>query len=524
MFLIATCGLFINMQLIVKLLIYGEYSVSNAQQIASNGEYYAQTWFLSMIIAFVGSLLIGLVARLPLVQVSGLGLSTVLVSFVGIETGLTYYNLLFVCFVSSIVYTALVAVPGVKQFIFRALPQPVRRALPAAAGLLLAWIGIQLSGIVTIQDSRISIYGAGEKLEAVRDNVAMFGGVGIDNYSSTYDFYHPLMLLAVIAVLVTFVAYLIFRQRTKRPFFFSFITGTLFYLLSMILIVVVDWKIRSFNLDSLWGRLWMVGSEDAMQCHLSRMFASFKIGNIFTRGTDFSAYIAAGGSVPFLFAVSILNFVMLFLCDAQSALQSVSENSGVFDADDQKQTQLALICNGVMNIVAPLIGACPTGIGKASVAGSKDGAKSGLSSVVASLGFLISIFVWVVPFLCATGFSYDIVFNLYGHYGTVLQMFSQTAFVVADAVMVLIGLSMIAGCLNIDWKDFTIAAPFAATVAGTILLSNLACGAALGSIVYVIAKVTEKKNEESEKNAGLSLPVLVWTAVSVIFLILMIVK
>ena len=44
MFFLAVCGLFINMQLIAKLSISGAYTAANTQQIAVNGEYYAQTW------------------------------------------------------------------------------------------------------------------------------------------------------------------------------------------------------------------------------------------------------------------------------------------------------------------------------------------------------------------------------------------------------------------------------------------------------------------------------------------------
>ena len=322
MFFLSVCGLFINMQLIAKLSISGEYAAATSQQIAVNGEYYALTWFLSMIIAFAGSLLIGLVARLPLVQVSGLGISTVLVSMIGIETGLNYYNLLFVCFISSIIYTALVAVPGVKQFIFRALPQPVRRALPAASGLLMAWIALQLTGIINLTASNITIYGAGTNGLTENENVLLSGGVALSQYSYSTDKYHPLLLIGTIAVIFTVILFLVVRQRTKRPFFISLMGGTVFYLLVSIFRVCFDWKTKKFALDSLWGRLWMVGSEDAMQTHLSAMLKSFSFTRVLTKGSDFSAYTEAGGSVVLLFAVGILTFLLLNMYESEAALQA----------------------------------------------------------------------------------------------------------------------------------------------------------------------------------------------------------
>ena len=102
MCILSVCGMFMNMQLITTMTVSGPYAGATVEQIAANGEIIAGTYFISMLIAFLGSLAIGLIARLPLVQVSGLGLSTVMISLVGTKSGLTYYNLLAVCFVSAI--------------------------------------------------------------------------------------------------------------------------------------------------------------------------------------------------------------------------------------------------------------------------------------------------------------------------------------------------------------------------------------------------------------------------------------
>ena len=227
-----------------------------------------------------------------------------------------------------------------------------------------------------------------------------------------------------------------------------------------------------------------------------------------------------------LFAVGILTFLLLNMYESEAALQAVSKATGVFDADEQKDVQKALLCNAVINIAAPLIGTTPVSIGKESVAAGKDGAKSGLASVVASIGFLVSIFVWIVPFIFATSFSYDISFNLYGHYGTVMQLMAETGFVVADIVMVLVGVSMIAGSMYPELKKFTETAPFMTTVAGTLLLSNLAAGAALGTVCYVITALAEKKEEGDTRSllCRIGIPQLVWCAVSVILLMLMVIR
>lgn len=514
-FFLSACGIFINMQLLAKLVISGSYSTANIAQIAANGEIYAQTYFVSMLLAFVGSLLIGLVARLPLIQTAGLGLSTVLVSMVGVGTGLTYYNLLVVCFFSAVAYAAVVCIPGVNKVLFSAVPVPVRQALPAAAGLMMAWAAMQLTGLVSVNGSPLSIYGTGSVLEGASDSVGLSGLVRFSGFSYATDKFHPLLLICSLSVVVTFVAWLLLR-RTKRPYLFSLLIGTVFFLVVSICAVGIDWKTFNFSLDFLWGRLWMVGSEDAMHTHLPTILSNLNFGRVFSEGLDFSAYVENGGNVPMLFFTGMLTFLGVYLFDGEATLRCVANSTGTFPADEQEGIRLALACNAGINILSPLAGGAPMAISKASYAGAEDGARSGLASIVASIGFLVSAFVWIVPALFATVTSYDIVFNMYGHYGTVMQLLCECSFAVADAVMVILGLSMAARAMRINWTDAMEAVSFMTTVAATFFLSNLACGVAAGAIAYVLMHLGgngEKLTLAQMGCGAVSLVLLVLTAI-----------
>ncbi len=107
-----------------------------------------------------------------------------------------------------------------------------------------------------------------------------------------------------------------------------------------------------------------------------------------------------------------------------------------------------------------------------------------------------------------------------------MQLMAETGFVVADIVMVLVGVSMIAGSMYPELKKFTETAPFMTTVAGTLLLSNLAAGAALGTVCYVITALAEQKEKEDVRSlpGRIGIPQLVWCAVSVILLTLMVIR
>lgn len=519
---LSVCGMFMNMQLILTMLV-SSYSESASSDIATNGEYVAMTWMASMIVAVVGTLLMGLVARLPLVQVTSLSLSTVLVTTVSLNTGLTYYNMLAIVFVSNVIYLIIAAIPQLRRFVYSALPAPVRAALPAAAGLLMALVAAQLTGLFTTS-SIIPNYGIDANLGDgyVTTSTLL---VGITDFSYTTDTYHPQMLLAAIAVVLTVVIYLLCSNRKSNPVGTALLWGTVIFLILDVLFVCISWTNMSFSLTSLWGRLWIAGAEDAMEFHVSAALSNLAIGKVFTSGFDFSGFTGDVSDLVVIIASTALSYVFLFLYDSDSTLVAVANENGE-DAPDADKAGMPLLLNGITNVVAAIIGAAPVAIGKESVAGSKDKARSGLSSVVAAIVFAIDAFVWVVPFFMATLTSYTISYNMYGHYGKVMQLLTETSFGVADTVMMIVGLSMVVKAFaNIDVKDSKQSAPFITTVVATFLFSNLAAGVAAGTIAYVLVTLVGPKRAKSEPKESVikrigGVPTLVWAIVSCVLLVL----
>ncbi|WP_322154936.1 hypothetical protein [Paratractidigestivibacter sp.] len=527
MAVLAVCGMFMNMQLVATLSV-SNYAESTMAQIATNGEVYAMTWLASMIAAVIGTLIMGLVARRPFVQVSSLALSCVLVSTVSLNSGLTYYNMLAICFVANVVYLLVCAVPQARRTVFGALPAPVRAALPAAAGLLLAWIAAQLTGLFSVTSNLMPNYGTASVMGT--GYVALSGMTDISDFSYITDIYHPQMLISAIAVVLTFAVFLYGRGR-KGGYGKALAIGTVFFLVASVLACGVNWKNFNFALSFLWGRLWMAGSEDAMQAHLSAAIANLGIGKVFTQGFDFSGFTGNGGNLAVLFGSSLLSYVFMFAADAESTVAAcdaalpVRATAEGEAAPEPKDNGLVFIANGAANVVAAVLGASPVAVGKESVAGARDRARSGLAAVVAAAVFAVSAVVWVVPTLCATITSYTISFNMYGHYGYCMQLLAQTSFSVADAVMVIVGLGMAVRAVTIDVRDTTQVAPFAATVAATVLTTNLAVGVAAGAVAHVLVNLAAPRRKKGQPKSSLiervgGVDKLVLAAVSVVLLVL----
>lgn len=488
-FFLAICVIFMNVQLIASSLgatVITETVPDGATNIA-NSTLIATMYAGSVIVAFIGSLLTGLVARLPFAQISMMGLSSSIISLVGTESGLTYYNLLFVSFVSAVIYAVLVSVPVVRKFVFEALPRPVRKALPAAAGLVIAFAAMQASGIVTAD--YVSVGGSGAAVPVITGG--MEGGMA------------PVAFAAAIVAIVLYIA--LRAVKLKHPVFWSFIGGTLVF----ILVMIIANGTETSNSDSFmnFGRLWVMVSSQASQttpfgdswfsymgAGISGVFSNF--GRVFTEGTQF----AEGINVAAFMISGVLCFLFGGIYDAEAAMQATQDDinrdasdDAKVDFDAEKGARLALMCNAGMNVAAPFFGVGGVSVSKTSVAGTRDNGKSGLVPVVASIGFLVALFVWAFPFLFATetyavNSMNEFNYNSYGN-GGFIACFSALSFGIADAVMVAVGASMLRCLKDVNFGELAESLPAIATIVGALVFTNIAYGVAAGVIAYVAARL-----------------------------------
>ena len=120
----------------------------NAGMFASLGTVsYGAIYIATAISAVIGTVLIGLLANLPLAQASGMGLNAFFVYTVCFTFGLSYANGLVLVLVDGIVFV-LLTVTGLRKMIFDAIPAAVKTAISAGIGLFIAFIGLQNAGIV----------------------------------------------------------------------------------------------------------------------------------------------------------------------------------------------------------------------------------------------------------------------------------------------------------------------------------------------------------------------------------------
>ncbi|MGN0299148.1 MAG: hypothetical protein ACI4C1_08230 [Lachnospiraceae bacterium] len=440
---ISVCALFMNIQILI--------------QAFSDDIPYCGLYLGATLVAFVGTLLLGLVCNLPLVQTASLSLSTVMISVLGVDSGLTYENLLAVTFVAAVVYLILMAVPKVRSFVFHLIPDSVRLALPVGMGLYIAYVALQNMGVLD-----------GLALGSFSDEA--FGGAVLA----------PYMRWCAIAALIGFALIVLCKKwKSEHPVMSGFVATTLiFYLIASVAGGIV------FTYTYTQNRIWVGVNPDPLgeMYTIGLGFKELQIGQVFAKGFDFSAFTAAGGNVVGLFARSILLFLFMGMYESEAAVLGANENGTIIcDGEYEEKSGKILFVNAVANVIAPIVGAAPVSIGKQSAVATADGGKTGLSSVVCSIGYFVALFTWL-PFVIFATYTKSV--PEYGHAGFVFPNVIYATFQIADAAMLFVGLNMLKGCAKIKSASADTVLPFAATIVITVFTQNIAYGVAAGALLF----------------------------------------
>ena len=105
--------------------------------------------------AFIGTILVGLYAKLPFAQAPGMGLNAFFAYTVVLAMGYTYGQALVIVFISGIFFIVITAV-GLREAIIRAIPDCVKAAITPGIGLFITIIGLKNSGLPSTSRERMN--------------------------------------------------------------------------------------------------------------------------------------------------------------------------------------------------------------------------------------------------------------------------------------------------------------------------------------------------------------------------------
>ena len=429
---------------------------------------YNAVYVATAISAVVGTVIIGLLAKLPLAQASGMGLNAFFVFTVcgvGMTNGMTYANALVFVLLDGVIFL-LLTVTGLRDFIFRAIPDAVKVAIPAGIGLFIAFIGLQNAGIVVLDQST--------KVNLVSMNVLK---------GATYSSLFPILVTVLGVIIIAVLSH----KNVKGAVLWGIVGSAALYYAFAGIGAIWDGACREiFTGITLSNPFTAIGD-----------FFKYSFGKVFTEGFDFSAYLEgtyiAGSdalgvpimgekhSVPDLILLLVTGsfaFCVVDMFDTMGTLYGACARGNMLDEKGNvPNIKKAMLSDAIATCTGAICGTSTVTTFVESSAGVAAGGRTGLTALVTAIGFFIAMFLTPLGQLIPT-------------YATA-------------AALIYVGVLMMNCVLKIDWYSPAKAVPAFMTIAMMVLTYSISYGIGFGLITYVLIQIFTGrfcKGENGEKN------------------------
>lgn len=380
--------------------------------------------------AFVGTIIMALLANYPFALAPGLGLNAYFAYTVVLTMGYSWEIALAAVFVEGIIFIVL-SLTNVREAIFNAIPMTLKSAVGVGIGLFVAFIGLQDAKLIVNSDSTLVTYQAfkGETFNSV--------GVGA--------------ILALIGVVIT--AILLIKN----------VKG------GILIGIIATWILGI--ICELCG-IYVPDAAAGMYSTIPANFISFDFSSF---GQTFGAVFRADFSnINFLdFMVVMFAFLFVDLFDTIGTLIGVSSKADFLDKDGKlPRIKPALLADAIATCVGAIFGTSTTTTYVESASGVTAGGRTGLTSFVTALFFLLAI-VFSPLFLTIPSFA------------------------IAPA-LIIVGFYMMGAVAKINFENMSDAIPAFLTIIAMPLSYSISEGIAVGVISWTIINVITGKENRSK--------------------------
>ncbi len=396
---------------------------------------YNAVYISTALSAVVGTLLIGLLANLPLAQAPGMGLNAFFVYTACFSLGFSYANALLFVLADGLLFV-LLTLTGLRRIIFNAIPKEVKAAIPAGIGLFIAFLGLQDAGLV-VNDAATCV------------NLASFNVLA----GATWEDIMPMIVTigALIAIGV------MSKRGTKGAILWSILGGAVIYYL------------LGFTIPGFYD-----GFFDGMSLNPFAAFGAFAaeaFGKVFTEGLDFSAYLAVEGhsvgGLVIAYVTTALAFCMVDMFDTMGTLYGACRGGNMLvknekDEDEVPNMDRAMLADALATCVGSVCGTSTVTTFVESSAGVAAGGRTGLAAMVTTGLFFLSMFL-----------------------SPIAALIPSCAYA---AALIYVGILMIGCVKDIEWSDPAVALPSFLTITMMPFTYNISYGIAFGLISYIAMK------------------------------------
>jgi AGZA family xanthine/uracil permease-like MFS transporter len=363
--------------------------------------------FIATIMGVIlGTLAMAFLTNYPFALASGMGLNAFFAYSVVIGMGVPWQVALGIIFLEGILFIILSVTP-VREMIVNSIPMALKTGISAGIGLFIAFIGLQNAGIVVSDQATLVAMGN------------IFVGPG---------------LVALIGLLITGILH---ARKVKGALLWGILISTAFGWTNGVtpafdgifaMPQMADWSEVLFKLD---------------------IVSALDIGMIGV----------------------LLSFLFVDMFDTAGTLVGVSQQAGYLDENgDLPKASRALLADAIGTTGGALFGTSTVTTYVESASGVAEGGRTGLTGVVVSILFFLSLFfrplIGIVP-----------------------------AAATAPA-LIIVGTMMMTNITKLDWDDFTEILPAFVAMIAMPLTYSISNGIALGFIVYPVIKLFTGKGKD----------------------------
>jgi len=405
--------------------------------------------------SILATLVMSLYARLPYALAPGVGLS----SMVGvvIAAGMfSYSNVMAIVLMSGILFMMVSFIPigvnketqrviTIREKIFDSIPATLKIAIPAGIGLFIAFIGLQNAGVIVKSDGTlIGLVDFGK-------DAWQLGGAAMNALIC-------LIGLVLIAILSHF--------KVKGAILFGILGATIIAIpLKVADLAIIKGETVSWAFWENFGKFFSMDSNEG------------SLGLLFKDGFKFPA-----GSVMTVI-VLIITFGMIDMFDTIGTVIGCSSgHPELLDGDKPKNYNKLMYTDSGSSIFGAIFGTSTVTTLVESSTGIEAGGRTGMTSLVVALLFVLSIFI--------------------------LPVFAFIPSAAAASALIFVGVLMMSGVGKINFLDARTAIPAFVTIICMPLAYSITDGLGLGIILYVaitaVCKLVEliKNTKNKTQTAG----------------------
>ena len=402
---------------------------------------YGAMYIVTALSAIIGTVLIGLLSGLPLAQAPGMGLNAFFVFTMCFGFGFSYANTLVFILLDGLVFIGL-TVTGLREKIFKAIPEDIKKAIPAGIGLFIAFIGLQNAKLVVADAST---------------------GVTMGSMNLILTDWFSIIPLIVVVLGVIAIAVL-----SKKNVKGSVLLGILGSAVLYFVIVGISALCGNVASKAFFDSISMANPFDAF-----KDFGKQAFGKVFTEGFNFKPWIEANGAGQFILVLitSALAFCLVDMFDTLGTLYGACKSGNLLDEKgDVPNLNKAMLADAIATTAGAILGTSTVTTFVESSAGTAAGGKTALTSYVVAILFALAMFLSPIAQLipsCATA-----------------------------TALIYVGVLMMSNVRDIDWADPAVALPAFLTIAMMPFTYNISFGIGFGLVSYVLIKVCTGKAKE----------------------------